>query len=62
VVKGRGGIPIKPGEFTPSDFLDYTTINETLSQYSERDHNAIYPEFNQGILYSAMRDDCSQQY
>ncbi len=62
VVKGRGGIPIKPGELTPSDFLDYTTINETLSQYPERDHNAIYPEFNQGILYSAMRDDCSQQY
>jgi filamentous hemagglutinin family protein len=62
VIKGRGGIPTKPGELTPSDFLDDTTIDETLSQDPEINRDTIYAGIDNSIPYSAMRDDCSQHY
>ncbi|MEE9345345.1 MAG: filamentous hemagglutinin N-terminal domain-containing protein [Methylococcales bacterium] len=73
VVKGRGGIPVKPGDLIPSDFLDYTTIDETPPQYPinkgasflhspENDRDTLYSGLEKSILYSAMRVDCNQQY
>jgi filamentous hemagglutinin family protein len=71
VTKGRGGIPVKPGELAPSDFLDYTTIDETRSQYpaseevlslrlQESGRDDLYPGSDKSTQYSAMKLDCNQ--